>query len=206
MKIVSILKEIKHRIHYYYVRYVKHAIHYYYVFYADSTELLEKAQEKLRPLPEGLRFVRLTYENKHLYKCTIDDMDKMLHFSVDGESWLVVDDDNNVVAFHYGAYRGNRSIFYNVRNCDFEHVSIQVDKKYQRQGIALHLLYHVVKNLKYDDVKNKKLGTCIKPSNIKSIKLHELIGFKISHRVILIHIRRKKDGHYTFINIPHYNI
>lgn len=206
MKIVSILKEIKHRIHYYYVKYVKHAIHNYYVFYADSTELLEKAQEKLRPLPEGLRLVKLTHENKHLYKCTIDDMDKMLHFSVDGESWLVVDDDNNVVAFHYGTYRGTRSIFYNVKNCDFEHVSIQVDKKYQRQGIALHLLYHIVKNLKYDDINNKRLGTCIKPSNIQSIKLHELIGFKKSHRVILIHIRRKKDGRYTFINIPRYNI
>lgn len=195
MRIVRILKKK-----------IKQLIHNYYVLYADSTELLEKAQEKLRPLPEGLRFVRLTHENKHLYKCTIDDMDKMLHFSVDGESWLVVDDDNNVVAFHYGAYRGNHSMFNNVKNCDFEHVSIQVDKKYQRKGIALHLLYHTVKNLKYDDIKNKRLGTCIKPSNTESIKLHELIGFKISHREILIHIRRKKDGRYTFINIPRYNI
>lgn len=194
MKIVSVLKKIKH------------SIHNYYVLYADSTELLEKAQEKLRPLPEGLRIVRLTYENEHLYKCTIDDKDKLLHFSVDGESWIVVDDDNNVVAFHYGTYRGNRSIFYNVKNCDFEHVSIQVDKKYQRQGIALFLLYHIVKNLKYDDVKDKRLGTCIKPTNIASIELHELIGFKVSHRVTLIHIRRKKDGRYTFINIPRYSI
>lgn len=206
MKIVKVLKEIKHRLHYYYVKYVKHAIHNYYVFYANSTELLEKAHEKLRPLPDGLRIVKLTYENKHLYKCTIDDMDKMLHFSVDGESWVVVDDNNIIVAFHYGTYRGNRSIFYNVKNCDFEHISIQVDKRYQRKGIALFLLYHIVKNLKYGDVKNKRLGTCIKPTNIKSIQLHELIGFKKSHRVILFHIRRKKDGRYTFINIPRYNI
>ena len=194
MKINGILKKIKH------------SIHYYYVFYADSTELLEKAQDKLRTLPEGLRMVKLTYENRHLYKCTIDDMDKILHFSVSGESWVVVDDDNNVVAFHYGTYRGNRSIFNNVKNCDFEHVSLEVDKRYRRKGIALHLLYHMVKNLKYDDVKNKRLGTCIRPSNTKSIKLHELIGFKKSHRVILFHIRRKKDGRYTFINIPRYNI
>lgn len=206
MNLINILKKIKYKTHRFYVKHVKHAIHRYCILYADSTELLEKAQEKLRPLPEGLRIERLTYENEHLYKCKIDDKDKLLHFSVDGESWIVVDDDNNVVAFHYGTYRGNRSIFYNVKNCDFEHVSIQVDKKYQRQGIALFLLYHIVKNLKYDNVKDKRLGTCIKPTNIASIELHELIGFKISHRVTLIHIRRKKDGRYTFINIPRYNI
>lgn len=194
MKLYSVLKKLRH------------SIHNYYVFYADSTELLEKAQEKLRPLPEGLRIVKLTYENEHLYKCTIDDKDKLLHFSVDGESWVVVDDDNIVVAFYYGTYRGNRSIFYNVKNCDFEHVSAQVDKRYQRKGIALNLCYHMIKNLKYDDVENKRLGVCIKPTNVASIKLHELIGFKKSHRVILFHIRRKKDGRYTFINIPRYNI
>ena len=206
MIIIDILKKIKHKIQRYYAKYVKRAIHNYYVFYADSTDLLEKAQAKLRPLPEGLRLVKLTHENKHLYKCTIDDMDKMLHFAVDGESWLVVDDDNNVVAFQYGTYRGTRSIFYNVRNCDFEHVSIQVDKRYQRQGIALLLLYNSVKNLKYDDVRNKRLGTCVKPTNTKSIQFHECIGFKKDHRVILYHRRRKKDGRYTFINIPRYNI
>lgn len=202
MKIVRVLKIIKKSIK----KSIKRTIHYYYVMYADSTELLEKAQEKLHPLPEGLRMVKLTYENSHLYQCKIDDKDKMLHFSVDGESWVVVDEDNTIVAFHYGTYRGTQSIFYNVKNCDFEHVSIQVAKKYQRKGIALHLLYHTVKNLKYDDVRSKRLGTCIKPSNEKSIKLHELIGFKKSHRVFLIHIRRKKDGQYTFINIPRYNI
>jgi len=194
MKISSVLSKLKH------------SIHNYYVLYADSTEFLEKAQEKVRPLPEGLRIVKLTYENKHLYKCTIDDIDKLLHFSVDGELWAVVDDDNNIVAYHYGTYRGNRSIFYNVKNCDFEHISIQVDNRYRRKGIALHLLYHTVKNLKYDDVKNKRLGTCIKPSNIESIKLHELIGFNVSHRVILFHIRWKKNGRYTFMSIPRYNI
>ena len=194
MKISSVLNKLRH------------SIHNYYVFYADSTDLLEKAQEKLRPLPEGLRIVKLTYENKHLYKCRIGDMDKLLQCSVNGELWVVVDDDNIIVAFHYGTYRGNRSIFNNVKNCDFEHVSLEVDKRYQRKGIALHLLYHTVKNLKYNDVKNKRLGTCIKPTNVESIKLHELIGFKKSHRVVLFHIRRKKDGRYIFINIPRYNI
>ena len=41
MRIKNLLKEIKH------------SIRNYYVLYADSTEMLEKAQEKLRPLPEG---------------------------------------------------------------------------------------------------------------------------------------------------------
>ena len=84
MKISSILKKLRH------------SIRNYYVFYADSTELLEKAQEKLRPLPEGLRMVKLTYENKHLYKCRIGDLDKILQCSVNGELWGVVDDDNNI--------------------------------------------------------------------------------------------------------------
>lgn len=194
MKIIDFLKEIKH------------SIRNYYVLYADSTEMLEKAQEKLRPLPDGLKIVKLTYENNNLYKCTISDVDKLLQFSVGGELWAVVDNDNEIVAFHYGTYRGNPSMFCNVKNCDFEHVSIKVDERYRRNGIALHLLYHTVKNLNYEDVKNKRLGTLIKPTNIKSIKLHELIGFKVDHRVLFIHIRRKKDGNYKFVNIPRYNI
>lgn len=192
MKIIDILKAIKH------------SIHLYYVLYADSAEMLEKAQEQLRPLPEGCKIVRLTYENKNLYKCTFDDVDKMLQAGRD--VWAVINNDNEIIAFHFGTYRGEKSIFFNVKNCDFEHISIVVDKKYRRKGIALHLLYHTVKNLNYEDVKNKRLGTCIKPSNTKSIKLHELIGFKKSHILLFIHIRRKKDGRYKFINIPRYNI
>ena len=58
----------------------------------------------------------------------------------------------------------------------------------------------------YEDVNHKKLGTVIEPSNIPSMKLHERIGFKVSHRVLFWGIRRKKDGRYTFINVPRYNI
>lgn len=192
MKMIDILKAIKH------------SIHLYYVLYADSTEMLEKAQEQLRPLPEGCKIVRLTYKNKDIYKCAFDDVDKMLQAGRD--IWAVINNDNEIIAFHFGTYRGEKSIFFNVKNCDFEHISIVVDKKYRRKGIALHLLYHTVKNLNYEDVKNKRLGTCIKPSNTKSIKLHELIGFKKSHILLFIHIRRKKDGRYKFINIPRYNI
>ena len=81
-----------------------------------------------------------------------------------------------------------------------------VDERYRRNGIALHLLYHTVKNLNFNDVKNKKLGTCIRPDNIPSMRLHENIGFKKSHRVIFLHQRKNKDGNYSFINIPHYSI
>lgn len=192
MRIKHILKEIKH------------SIRNYYVLYADSTEMLEKAQEKLRPLPEGCKIVRLTHKNKDFYKCTIDDVDKMLQ--VEGDAWVVVNNDNEIIAFQFGTYRGNKSLFYKVKNCDFEHISIKVDERYRRNGIAVNLLYQAIKNLDFDDVKNKKVGTCIKPTNIKSLKLHKLVGFRISHRVLFIHIRRKKDGRYKFINIPRYNI
>ena len=184
---------------------IKKSIHNYYVLYADSTEMLEKAQKLLRPLPEGLEFVKLTHENKGLYKCTISDVDKMLH--VEGDVWAVVNKDNEVIAFHFGTYKGKKSLFFKVKNCDFEHVELKTDKRFRRQGIALNLLYHMVKNLNYDDVNHKKLGTVIKPDNIASIKLHELIGFKVSHRVFFWGIRRKKkDGRWVFINIPRYNI
>ena len=183
---------------------IKNSVHNYYVLYADSTELLDKAQKLLRPLPMGCGFVKLTHENKNLYKCTLADVDKMLQ--VEGDVWAVVDENNEVIAFHFGTYRGKKSLFFNVKNCDFEHIELITDERYRRQGIALNLLYHTVKNLNFEDVNHKKLGTVIEPDNIPSIKLHELIGFKVSHRVIFISRRRKKGDHWTFINIPRYSI
>ena len=184
---------------------IKHGIHNYYVLYADSTEMLEKAQKHLRPLPQGCRFERLTKENKNSYKCTIGDVDKMLQ--VDGDVWAVINENNEVIAFNFGTYRGKKSLFFNVKNCDYEIVETLVDKKFRRNGIALHLTFHTISNLNFEDVNHKKLGTVIKPDNIPSIKLHELIGFKVSHRVIFVSRRRKKkDGHWAFINIPRYSI
>lgn len=183
---------------------IKKSIHNYYVLYADSTEVLEKAQKMLRPLPQGCRFVKLTSENRDFYKCTVGDVDKMLY--VDGDIWAVVNSENEVIAFQFGTYREKKSLFFNVKYCDFEHVELKTDKRYRRQGLALNLLYHMVKNLNFEDVNHKKLGTVIKPSNIASLRLHELIGFKRSHRVIFWGIRKKKDRVYTFINVPRYNI
>lgn len=196
MNIFNVLKSIKKRI--------KRSIHNYYVLYADSTELLEKAEKLLRPLPEGCRFEKITHENKNLYKCTFGDVDKMLH--VNGDVWAVVNENDEVIAYHFGTYRGKQSLFFNVKKCDFEHVELKTDKKFRRQGLGLNLLYHMVKNLNFEDVNHKKLGTVIEPSNIPSMNLHELIGFKVSHRVLFWGIRRKKDSRYTFINIPRYNI
>lgn len=186
------------------VKRIWHAIHNYYVLYANSTELLDKAEKLLRPLPQGLDLVKLTYENKNIYKCTIGDIDKVLQFK--SEAWGIINQNNEIIAYHFGAYRGNTSLFFKVKNCDFEHIEIIVDDRYRRNGIALYLLYHIVKNLKFEDVKNKRLGTVIKPDNIPSLQLHYLIGFKVSHRVIFISRRRKKEGRWSFINIPHYNI
>ena len=196
MNIFNVLKSIKKRI--------KRSIHNYYVLYADSTELLEKAEKLLRPLPEGCRFEKITHENKNLYKCTFGDVDKMLH--VNGDVWAVVNENDEVIAYHFGTYRGKQSLFFNVKKCDFEHVELKTDKRFRRQGLGLNLLYHMVKNLNFEDVNHKRLGTVIEPSNIPSMNLHELIGFKVSHRVIFWGIRRKKDSRYTFINIPRYNI
>ena len=196
MNIFNVLKSIKKRI--------KRSIHNYYVLYADSTELLEKAEKLLRPLPEGCRFEKITHANKNLYKCTFGDVDKMLH--VNGDVWAVVNENDEVIAYHFGTYRGKQSLFFNVKKCDFEHVELKTDKRFRRQGLGLNLLYHMVKNLNFEDVNHKRLGTVIEPSNIPSMNLHELIGFKVSHRVIFWGIRRKKDSRYTFINIPRYNI
>lgn len=183
---------------------IKNAIHNYYVLYADSTEMLDKAKKMLRPLPDGLELVKLMHENKDLYKCMIGDIDKVLQFK--REAWAVVNKDNEIIAYHFGTYRGETSLFFKVKKCDFEHIEIIVDEKYRRSGIALHLLYHMVNNLNFEDVNHKKLGTVIKPDNVPSIKLHELIGFKVSHRVIFISRRRKRDGRWSIINIPRYNI
>lgn len=183
---------------------VKRIIRREYVLYADSREILDNVKKLLRPLPQGLELIKLTYENKNLYKCTIGDVDKMLQ--VDGVVWIVVNNDNEVVGYIFGTYRGKKSLFFNVKNCDFEYIEIRVDEKYRRKGIALQLLYHMVENLNVSDVKSIKLGTVIHPNNNPSLKLHELSGFKKSHKILFIHFRWKKGGHYTFINIPRYNI
>lgn len=200
MKIIHRIKRLIRNCYYS----LKQSIRNYYVLYADSTELLEKAEKLLRPLPEGCELVKLTSESKNLYECKVGDLDKILQ--IEGEAWGVVNSENEIIAFHFGTYRGNASLFFNVKNCDYEHIEIKTDKRYRRNGIAVYLLYHAVKNLDFKDVKNKRVGTCVKPTNIPSLKLHKLIGFKISHRVIFFHKRRKKDGHYTFVNIPRYSI
>lgn len=182
---------------------IKHSLRCYCVLYADRTEILDKAKKMLNPLPEGCILVRLTNENKHLYKCKYL-IEKMLQ--VGDEVYAIVNSNNEIIAWHYGTYRGKTSLFFKVKNCDFEHVEILVDERYRRKGLALHLLYHVLKNINLDNIKNNKVGTVIKADNIPSLKLHETIGFKVYRRVFFVHVSRKKDGHWHFINIPHYNI
>lgn len=96
-------------------------------------------------------------------------------------------------------------MFFKVKNCDFEHIELLVNEEYRRKGIAIFLLYHMVKSICPQN-ENKKTGTCIRPDNIPSIKLHELIGFKISHRVKFFHMARIFKGHYAYFNFPHYKI
>ncbi len=182
---------------------IKHAIRNYYVLYADSTDLLDKARKSLRPLPEGCNIVRLTLENKNLYQSKWD-VDRILDF--EREVWTVVNNENEIIAWCDGTYKGTTSLFFKVRNCDFEHMEIIVDERYRRKGLGVCLLYHEVKNLKFDDVNNKTIGVVIRPDNNPSLRLHELIGFKISHRVRFFHMARKKDGHYRYYNFPHYTI
>lgn len=196
---MKIIDRIKHSVFYYRI---KHSPRNYCVFYSDSTEMLDKAQKLIRHLPEGCELVHLTEENKDKYKCKWK-VNKML--SVEGEVWAVVKNDE-IIAYHYGTYRSKNSLFFKVKNCDFEHIELMVDERYRRNGIGLFLLYHTVKNLNPKYVKNSKLGTVIKLSNIPSIKLHELIGFKRDRRVMFFHWERVKDGHYKYINIPHYTI
>lgn len=197
---MKIINKIKHSVIYYKIT---HSIRKYNVFYADSTELLDKAQKVLRPLPQGCELVHITHENKNHYKCKWK-INKML--SVEGEVWAVVNNDNEIVAYHYGTYINKESLFFKVKNCDYEHVEIMVDERYRRNGMAVYLLYNAVKNLKFKNVQNLKIGTVIRPDNIPSIKLHELIGFKKNHRVMFFHWERIKDGKYKYTNIPHYTI
>lgn len=182
---------------------VKHSIRVYDVFYADSMELLDSAQKLLRPLPEGCVLVKLTNENKDKYKCQWN-VNQML--SAEGEVWAIVQDDQEIIAWHYGTYRGGKSMFFKVKNCDFEHIELMVDERYRRKGIGTYLLYHTVKNLEHGKILNNRLGTCIRPDNIPSIKQHELIGFKKSRRVILFHMTKMKDGKFKNINFPRYTI
>lgn len=197
---MKIINRIKHSAFYYRM---KHSIRIYDVLYVDSTELLDKAQKVLRPLPEGCELVKLTQENKNNYKCKWK-VNKIL--SVEGEAWAVVNNDNEIIAYHYGTYRDNNSILFKVKNCDYEHTEIMVDERYRRMGLAVFLIYHAVKNLKFKNIESVRVGTVIRPNNNPSIKLHELIGFKKSHRVRFFHWERIKDGHYKYTNIPHYSI
>ena len=112
---MKIINRIKHSAFYYRM---KHSIRIYDVLYVDSTELLDKAQKVLRPLPEGCELVKLTQENKNNYKCKWK-VNKIL--SVEGEAWAVVNNDNEIIAYHYGTYRDNNSILFKVKNCDYEH-------------------------------------------------------------------------------------
>ncbi len=182
---------------------IKHSLRNYYVLYADSSELLDKAQKVLRPLPQGCELVKLTYKNKNCYKCQWN-INQMLQ--VGREVWAVVYDNKEIIAYHFGTYRGNSSMFFKVKNCDFEHIELMVDERYRRKGIGVYLLYHTVNNLDQKNVKYNKVGTVIRPDNIPSIKMHELIGFKITQRVIFFHKAIIKDGLFRYINFPHYNI
>lgn len=182
---------------------IKHSFRVFYILYADTPDLLVKAQKALHPLPEGCELVKLTNENRDRFKCKWD-VNQMLSFR--GEAWAVVDNTSEIVGYHYGAYRGNNSLFFKVRKCDYEHTEIMVDERYRRKGLAVYLLYHAIKNLDPKYVKNNRICTMIKPDNIPSIKLHELIGFKITRKVILVHKMKKMDGQYIIKNFPHYTV
>lgn len=197
---MNIINRIKQSAFYYRM---KHSIRIYDVLYVDSTELLDKAQKVLRPLPEGCELVKLTRENKDKYKCKWK-VNKIL--SVEGEAWAVVNNDNEIIAYHYGTYRDNNSILFKVENCDYEHTEIMVDERYRRKGLAVYLIYHAVKNLKFKNAEIIRVGTVIRPNNIPSKKLHELIGFKKTNRVRFFHWERIKNGNYKYTNIPHYSI
>lgn len=181
---------------------IKHSIRNYYVFYADTTELLDKAKKMLRPLPEDCEFVKLTKENKDQYKSKWD-VNQMVQF--DGEARAIVN-KGEIVAYHYGAYHSGDSMFFKVRKCDYEHTEIWVDDRFRRKGMAVYLLYHTIQDLKPQYHYNGKVATMIKPDNIPSIKLHELLGFKKSHRTVFFHMARVKNNRLVFINIPHYSI
>ena len=176
----------------------------FYLLYADMTDLLDKAEKALRPLPEGCELVRLTEESKDRYKCQWN-MNQILSDEVD-EAWAVVDNNGEIIGYHHGTYRGKKSMFFKVTKCDYEHTEIMVDKGFRRKGLAVYLLYHAVKNLNPEKIKYHKVGTMIKPDNIPSIRLHELLGFKKTRRVRLFHKARIKDNKFTYLNFPVYKI
>ena len=64
-----------------------------------------------------------------------------------GEAWAIVKDNNEIIAWHYGTYRDKDSMFFKVKNSDFEHIELLTDEKFRRMGLGLYLLYHTVKNL-----------------------------------------------------------
>ena len=183
---------------------IKHPMRDFYVLYADKSDLLDKAQKALRPLPEGCELMRLTNENKDNYKCQWN-MNQILSDEVD-EAWAIVDNNKEIIGYHHGTYRGKRSMFFKVKHCDYEHTEIMVSEKYRRKGLAVYILYHVIKNLDSQYVKSNTIGTMIRPDNIPSIKLHELIGFKIVRRVKFFHKAIIKDGKFRYVNFPHYTI
>lgn len=178
-----------------------HAIRIYYVLYVDSQEFLENAIGLIRPLPDGCEYVKLTPLNKQEYKCqwNVEQMMQSL-----GYAWVIVNGSNEVIAYHHGTHKNNNSMFFKVLNCDYEHTEIMVDERYRRMGLAVYLLYHAIN----DEVINGKIhhvkvGTMIRPDNISSLKLHEHLGFKISHKVLFFHMARVKDGHFVYYNYPH---
>lgn len=79
-----------------------------------------------------------------------------------------------------------------------------VDERYRRMGLAVYLLYHAINDEVINVKKHHgKVGTMIRPDNISSLKLHEHLGFKISHKVLFFHMARVKDGHFVYYNYPH---
>ena len=126
---------------------LKQAICDFYVLYADSTELLEKAEKLLRPLPDGCELVKLTYDNKDCYKCQWNVNQILEGVRRGGQVLAIVNENNEIIAYHYGVYRDNKSMFFKVKNCDFEHIELLVNEEYRKKGIALFLLYHMVKSI-----------------------------------------------------------
>lgn len=181
---------------------IKKTINRKYILYANSSEVLGKAQELLRPLPQGCELVELTSRDRNRYKCK-RNLDIILEGKGAGKGQvLAVVDDNEIIAYHHGKFRGNNTLFFKVRNCDYECTEIYVDELYRRKGIATFLLCHAMKNLR----QNMKVGTMISLDNAPSLRLHEQVGFRISHKVTFFNMTRIMNGHYVFINIPHYNI
>lgn len=181
---------------------LKKAINIKYILYADSCELLENAQKMLRPLPQGCKLVELTSGDRNRYKCK-RNLDIILEGKGAGKGQvLAVVDDNEIIAYHHGKFRGNNTLFFKVRNCDYEYTEIYVDELYRRKGIATFLLCHAMKNLR----QNMKVGTMISPDNVPSLELHTKLGFRMSHKVRFFNMTRILNGHYVFINIPHHRI